>query len=371
MPGLSVGRENKIMKKISLIILGIGIITGVFAEISIPLQHVAAPGHVADNTGYGSVNYYYHIGRFEVTNREYTAFLNAIAEVDTNLLWNSKMKISRSGNSGTYTYTSYNGYKSKPVVHVGYYSALRFTNWLHNGQPTGLQDDRSTEDGAYKFTHRYVVSGRQDGAKVWLPSEDEWYKAAYCHPASLGGPASGYWRFATMTDVIPSNDPSVAKSAIYGNFAFPDVVDVGTCTLSQGPWGTFDQNGNVQEMLEVPGHNRGGHYSYGWAAMSSSTRNTFGFALAEGEHFLGFRIATSSDNLPPSDPDETEHFEADIEKAVRISWPSKAGHSYVIEESQDLLSWTAHPDVIEGTGSTIERYYPLSKREQFFRIREN
>jgi hypothetical protein len=35
------------------------------------------------------------------------------------------------------------------VNHVSWYDAVRFANWLHNGQPTGAQDNTTTEGGAY------------------------------------------------------------------------------------------------------------------------------------------------------------------------------------------------------------------------------
>jgi hypothetical protein len=36
-----------------------------------------------------------------------------------------------------------------PVNYVSFYDALRFANWLHNGQPTGAQGNATTEGGAY------------------------------------------------------------------------------------------------------------------------------------------------------------------------------------------------------------------------------
>ncbi len=62
--------------------------------------------------------------------------------------------------------------------YVSFFDAMRFTNWLHNGQGSG-----DTESGAYT-----IGSGtdevRSANAKYWIPSEDEWYKAAYYDPNS-------------------------------------------------------------------------------------------------------------------------------------------------------------------------------------------
>ena len=59
----------------------------------------------------------------------------------------------------------------------------RFTNWLHNGQPGGAQDAATTEDGAYTLLGAMSgIIAKNGGAKAWIPSESEWYKAAYYDP---------------------------------------------------------------------------------------------------------------------------------------------------------------------------------------------
>ncbi len=39
-----------------------------------------------------------------------------------------------------------------PVNFVDFYDSLRFANWLHNGQPTGAQNNTTTEGGSYTIT---------------------------------------------------------------------------------------------------------------------------------------------------------------------------------------------------------------------------
>jgi hypothetical protein len=67
-----------------------------------------------------------------------------------------------------------------PVNMVTFYNALRFANWMNNGQGSG-----DTETGAYTLlggtetpTNGNIVS-RNPGATIVLTREDEWYKAAY------------------------------------------------------------------------------------------------------------------------------------------------------------------------------------------------
>ena len=62
---------------------------------------------------------------------------------------------------------------------VDWYGAARYCNWLHNGLPTGPQDLSTTEDGAYDMAIGGDLIARKPGARYFLPTEGEWYKAAY------------------------------------------------------------------------------------------------------------------------------------------------------------------------------------------------
>src|SRR6202008_2415377 len=114
-------------------------------------------------------------------------FLNAVADTDANGLYYTNMGsvasyggITQSGSSGSYSYNAIAGREDMPVNWVSYYDALRFVNWLQNGQPnTGSQTAATTEDGAYTFSGSTTVGARKAGTSIVLPSENEWYKAAY------------------------------------------------------------------------------------------------------------------------------------------------------------------------------------------------
>jgi len=89
------------------------------------------------------------------------------------------------------------------VVWVDYNDAMRFCNWLHNGQPAGAQDNSTTEDGAYTLTPEAIIANsivRNPGARFWLPSDDEWYKAAYHQPFEADGDPSDYWLYPTRSN---------------------------------------------------------------------------------------------------------------------------------------------------------------------------
>src|SRR5688572_24567098 len=101
-------------------------------------------------TTFGSVPYTYLISKNEVTNAQYAEFLNAVASTDTNGLYYEYSTsygggITRIGFSGSYSYAPITGRENMPVNNVSFLDALRFANWLQNGQPTGAQTAATTE----------------------------------------------------------------------------------------------------------------------------------------------------------------------------------------------------------------------------------
>lgn len=111
---------------------------------------VGNAGNAADTTGYGAVSYAYQIGKYEVTNAQYGAFLNAAAQTDSYGLYNTSMAsfgITRSGSSGSFTYSVTGALANRPVVYVSWFGAARMANWMMNGQGSG-----STETGVSRFS---------------------------------------------------------------------------------------------------------------------------------------------------------------------------------------------------------------------------
>ena len=87
---------------------------------------------------FGAVSYRYRISKYEVTNAQYAEFLNAVAATDPKELYDTSMGsgfggITRSGSSGSFTYSAIVGRENKPVNFVSFYDSLRFSNWLDNG----------------------------------------------------------------------------------------------------------------------------------------------------------------------------------------------------------------------------------------------
>jgi formylglycine-generating enzyme len=278
---------------------------------SLEMVTVGNPGNAGDTRyltpGYGAVEYAYQIGKYEVTAGQYTEFLNAVAKTDVYELCDTAMwsrgtgcKIERSGASGSYTYSVAPDRANRPVNWVSFWDAARFCNWLHNGQPTGEEGPGTTEDGAYVNISNRSMFARQLDAKWWIPSQDEWHKAAYHRNNGVTG---DYFDYPTSSDLVPSNDridPDPGNNANFwqegGTIGSPYyTTEVGEFENSESPYGTFDQGGNVREwnatIIEGSYYGVRGGYWNGIATLLYAS--DFNIALPTLEYyFVGFRVAS-------------------------------------------------------------------------------
>ncbi|MCX6929211.1 MAG: hypothetical protein NT154_39235 [Verrucomicrobia bacterium] len=235
-------------------------------RLVIPLVTIGNPGNPADTAGSlhsGKVDSTYRIGKFMVRNFEYATFLNAVATATNNphTLWSGSMQITRSNiNDFTYSYTVVSGAENRPISFASAVAGMRFCNWLHNGATVGSD----TETGAYAFTGEYTFSARSPNSKFFLPTVDEWYKAAYYDPTKGG---SDYWVYAVRTDDVYDGvtitnglraelPPGGAHSANFDNIASGitdnpyNLTDCGAYTAASSYYGTFDQSGLQWEWAE-------------------------------------------------------------------------------------------------------------------------
>ena len=283
--------------------------------ITIDTVPIGNAGNAADSPGnglFGRVTTDYRIATTEVTNSQYVTFLNAVAASDPNSLYDTHMGsasrggIVRSGSIGSFTYsvkpdvagvgpgnTNYT-YGDKPVVFVSWFDAARFANWVNNGATPSA----STETGAYTISSGVGVS-RSNGATWFLPTENEWYKAAY-----YDGTAGLYYGYPTRSSTapdnhIPLNDSGNSANYFAGSFTQDDsypFTTVGGYAMSKSPYGTSDQGGNVWEWTETTGTTtslrirRGGAIDSDASMLNSSYREGFNSGL--GSDTLGFRLAT-------------------------------------------------------------------------------
>jgi formylglycine-generating enzyme required for sulfatase activity len=273
---------------------------------------VGDPGNSADTTGYGAVADSFQIMKFEFTNQQYTDFLNSVAATDNYSLYvnfgmgnNARGGITRSGSSGSYIYSVKANMGDKPVNYVSWFDAARVANWLMNGATSSS----STETGAYTLNGQTfgTVPARNPGATFYIPTLDQWYKAAYYKGGSTN---AGYWDYATQSDTIPNavtadstGIGSAGGTGNYGNFQSDadwnnqngNVTTVGT-NGGASAYGTFDQGGNVSEWNDLAGAAgaqrgiRGGYWFDPSMQLSSFSSIGPQSPLAE-DSSIGFRLA--------------------------------------------------------------------------------
>jgi formylglycine-generating enzyme required for sulfatase activity len=197
----------------------------------------------------------------ETTNAQYVAFLNAVGASNTNGVYNGSMGsvasggIVQAGSPGSYTYSVKPGtapsgasYASMPVNFVNWFSAARFVNWMANGQLTGTTGIASMEVGSYTLLN--ATSGniipRNVGATVFLPSADEWYKAAF-----YNGSAYTTWQTNSNTTPTATLTFSTANAANVASVTTSPVA-VGSYTNSSvSAYGMYDMLGNVTEITDT------------------------------------------------------------------------------------------------------------------------
>jgi formylglycine-generating enzyme required for sulfatase activity len=302
--------------------LGVAALLGSLAvpahAVTIDWVTVGDPGNAPDTTGdpnpAGAVATSFQIMKFEWTNSQYAGFLNSVDPNGTNpnSVYNASMGSDArggisltSGAAAGSKYAAKTNMGDKPVNYVTWFDAARVANWLMNGA-TGTS---STETGAYTLNNAIIGSAPavNSGATFYIPTEDQWYKAAYYKG---GNTNAGYWDYATQSDSIPTavtaGSTGIGSSGSAGNFAnynnaaswngqTGNVTTVGT-NGGASAYGAFDMSGNLFEWNDLTGSAgstrglRGGTWTNSASFLSSSTRVVYDPSF--GFDTLGFRLAS-------------------------------------------------------------------------------
>lgn len=267
-------------------------------QFSIEFVPIGNPGNAADTTGVpnpaGSVGYAYNMGKYEISRDMILKASNA-GGLDLTL-----QDMTSWGGNGA----------NQPATGVSWNEAARFVNWLNTSQgyspaykfavaPGGGGYSANADlvlwspgDSGYNAANQF----RNSLAHYFLPSADEWYKAAFYDPNS-----AVYYDYATGSNTAPT---AVASGTAAGTAVFAGQSGPAPFNQSGGlsPYGTMGQNGNFYEMEEstfdLLNNNpsgvrgvRGGNFQTSVIFLPAPIRFS-GATTAEVFVDIGFRVAS-------------------------------------------------------------------------------
>ncbi len=266
-------------------------------------------GVVADDTGYGAVGNDYRMGKYEVSRGMIEAY-NSAADGGPDI---TLADMTGYGGNGT----------NRPATGVSWNGAARFVNWLNTSSGYPAAYNFTTDGGNDNIT--LWTSGdagydaynpfRNSQSYYFLPSEDEWYRAAYYDPSANGG-AGGYWDYATGSDSAPI---AVANGTTSGTAVWHRSLLAGPANVEAtgglSAFGTMGQGGNAWEWLEdassLPNDlasedrlARGGFWGSSLAHVNSNGLASYSPRAEQSPAFVdmgrGFRVASIAPVPEPS-----------------------------------------------------------------------
>lgn len=287
-----------------------------FVTVGAPGNAGYAGGLFGNNAGAGAVNEAFRIARTQVTNAQIVEFANAylphiIARGD-----NPRDQLGILGS----VFIGYDQQQQRYVTSpqaaqfpamVSWRIAARYCNWLCNDRRTDLA---AFETGAYDtstFNSGTPGSAFTDqlthntSARFFLPTRDQWVKAAFYDPNRNGPGVGGFWQYPHSSDVAPIYGfPWEGGESIVGRENIPLfswVQPVASYVNTQSPWGLFDLTGSARDWNEDPTPDFRGRLlsgtGYRDAVPDMSDSLYYGFALSGGVIWpldgivYGFRVA--------------------------------------------------------------------------------
>lgn len=252
--------------------------------------------------GIGSIDYTFNISKYEISRDIVT-------------------KANTEGNLGITLadMTSYGGNgANRPATGVSWNEAARFVNWLNTSRGFNPVYKFSAQPGDIAYSADADIQLWQPGdvgynaanlfrnslAHYFLPSIEEWYKAAHFDPNANGG-AGGYWNYASGSDTppVPVSEGGVSGTAVYLQTASQGPADVDKAG-GLSPFGVMGLGGNVSEIQEtepdlvndfVPMFGslrgvRGGNWNSNSADLFGPV--AWGVPPRDSVLYLGFRVAS-------------------------------------------------------------------------------
>ncbi len=260
---------------------------GTTNEFTVDFVSISQTNNTADTTiygTYGAVPYVYRAGKYEITQ---DAITKATASGMSNVT------------AGPWT-------GNQPATIITWYEAAAFVNFLNTNSGKTAAYNLTFSNGSWSMAlwsseQAWTAGGtnlyRNKDAFYFLPSENEWYKAAYYNAAG-----TNYFLYPTASSSAPAAVASGtnAGTAVYNGGAVRNPAAV---TLAGGlsPYGTMGQGGNIFEWNEsaFDGSNssssefravRGGDFLNTELNLRSSFRSFLDPTFEDGG--IGFRVAS-------------------------------------------------------------------------------
>ncbi len=241
-----------------------------------PITTFTADSGLNDYTDPG---YNYRMGTYEITNDQWDKFAASLG-----------VRVTGNPTNAYDQDPDYTG-TNVPPNQVSWYEAAQFVNWLNTstGHHAAYKFTETTPGDPDTLTFNRWDAGEADGGRnlyrhkdafYFLPTEDEWVKAAYWNGASLQ-------TYATIGDIVPT-----AGDSNY-NMAVGQPWDVGSGTEELN--GTFDMMGNIFEWMESPESDT----SYGTDSVRGLRGGSFGgnSGLASSHRYFGNAPYVEHDNV--------------------------------------------------------------------------
>lgn len=211
----------------------------------------------------GAVGYEYRLAKTEVTAKQWLEFVRAYAPYWSGSRYDSQF-------IGDWVYPA-NGDPELPPdyrvdkaaekfpTNMSWRMAARYCNWLQNGKrperdafENGAYDTSTfttNADGTFNDQHTHTP-----GASYWIPTVDEWIKAAYYDPNRYGSGVEGYWLYNNQSNTAPIyNAPWNGGESDGGIWEGDDwrYYDVASYPNAKSVWGLYDLSGGVTEYTEL------------------------------------------------------------------------------------------------------------------------
>ena len=202
-------------------------------EFTVDFVSISQTNNAADTTGYGAVPYNYRVGTYEI----------------------SQLQITKAAQIGMAHVSAGAWTNNQPAANISWYEAAAFVNFLNtNSGKTAAYNLTFTTNWSmapWSSEQAWTAGGtnlyRNKDAYYFLPSENEWYKAAYYNAAG-----TNYFLYPTAGNTAPV---PVASGTNVGAAVYDQPYEQGPADVNSAGglslYGTMGQGGNAMEWMET------------------------------------------------------------------------------------------------------------------------